>query len=160
MRLTRLGVDGGNGHGDGQIGFACARRAHAEDHVVLLDGLDVAALVERAGLHRALDSRRALLAGFGHGAQRGRRIGHHQAQHAVQFAVVGMDALAAQRFEVLEDAPHARHASFRAFHVHGVGAQVDAHAKRVFHQTEVFIAGPEQGLKVGRDLQSDLQRID
>src|ERR1035441_2854942 len=43
--------------------------------------------------------------------------------------------------------------------MHGVGAQVDAHAERVFHQPEVFIAGPEQGLKIGRDLQGDLQRV-
>ena len=84
-------------------------------------------------------------------------IGHHQAQHAVQFAVVGIDALAAQRLEVLEDALDAGHAFVGPLHVHGVGAQIDADAERVFHQSEVFVAGPEQGLKIGRDLQSDLQ---
>ena len=154
-----LGVDGGHGHGDGEIGFAGAGRAHAEDHVVLLDGLDVAALVERAGLDGALDAGGALLAGFGHGAKGGRGIGHDQAQHAVQFAVVGMDALAAQGLEVLKDAPDAGDAFVGALHMHGVGAKIDADAERVFHQPEVFIAGPEQGLKVGRDLQSDLQRV-
>ena len=71
----------------------------------------------------------------------------------------GIDALSAQRLEVLEDAPDAGHAFFRSLHVHGVGAKIDADAERVFHQPEVFIASPEQGLEVGRDLQSDLQRI-
>ena len=82
---------------------------------------------------------------------------HHQAQHAVQFAVVGIDALAAQRLEVLKDALDASHRVFRPFHMHGVGAKIDAHAERVFHQPEVFIASPKQGLKVGRDLQISVQ---
>jgi hypothetical protein len=38
-----------------------------------------------------------------------------------------------------------------------VGAKIDPHSQRVFHQSQVFVAGPEQGLEVGRDLQSDLQ---
>src|SRR5580698_5599697 len=42
--------------------------------------------------------------------------------------------------------------------MHGVRSQVDPHAELVFHQPEVFIAGPKQGLKVWRDFQSDLQR--
>jgi hypothetical protein len=42
--------------------------------------------------------------------------------------------------------------------VDGIGAEIDPDAECVFHQPEVFIASPEQGLKVGRDLQSDLQR--
>src|ERR1035437_5084801 len=41
--------------------------------------------------------------------------------------------------------------------MHGIGAKIDADAERVFHEPEVFIASPEQGLQVGRDLQSDLQ---
>jgi hypothetical protein len=41
----------------------------------------------------------------------------------------------------------------------GVGAKIDAHAERVFHEPEVFIASPEQGLQIGGDLQSDLQRF-
>jgi hypothetical protein len=43
--------------------------------------------------------------------------------------------------------------------MHGVGAEIDPHAERVFHQSEVFIASPKQRLKIGRDLQSDLQRF-
>src|ERR1035437_11178311 len=43
--------------------------------------------------------------------------------------------------------------------MHGIGAKIDADAERVFHEPEVFIASPTQGLKIGRDLQSDLQRF-
>jgi hypothetical protein len=41
----------------------------------------------------------------------------------------------------------------------GVGAKIDADTERVFHEAEVFIASPEKGLEVGRDLQSDLQWV-
>jgi hypothetical protein len=34
-----------------------------------------------------------------------------------------------------------------------VGTQVDADAKRSFHKPEIFVAGPEEGLEVGRDFQ-------
>ena len=83
----------------------------------------------RARLHGALDARRALLAGIGQRAQRGRRIGHHQPQHPVQFAIVRIDALSPQRLEVLKDALDSRHALFRSLHVHGVGAKIDPHAE-------------------------------
>ena len=105
-----FGVDGGHGHGHGEIGFAGAGRTHAEDHIALLDGLDVFALVDGAGLDGALDARRALLAAVCQRAQRGCRIGDHQTEHSVQLAVVGIDALAAQGLEILEDALDARHA--------------------------------------------------
>ena len=60
-----FGVQGGHGHGDGQVGLAGAGRADAEDHVVLLDGLDVFALIDGARLDGPLDARRALLAAVG-----------------------------------------------------------------------------------------------
>jgi len=44
MRLTFFGVEGGDVHGDGEVGLAGAGGADAEDHVVLLDGLDIFAL--------------------------------------------------------------------------------------------------------------------
>jgi hypothetical protein len=39
----------------------------------------------------------------------------------------------------------------------GIGAVVNANAERVFHEPEVFIASPEEGLQIRRDLQCDLQ---
>src|SRR5438093_1289592 len=42
-----------NGHRHGQVGFARTRRPDAEHHVVLLDGFEIAALVDTLGLHRA-----------------------------------------------------------------------------------------------------------
>jgi hypothetical protein len=68
-----------------------------------------------------------------------------------------MDALASQRLEILKDALHLDHTFFRSLHMHSVGAKIDSHPERVFHQPEILIAGPEQGLKIGRNLQSDLQ---
>jgi hypothetical protein len=41
--------------------------------------------------------------------------------------------------------------------MHGVGTKIDVHIERIFHQHEIFIVSPEEGLEVGRDLQSDLQ---
>jgi hypothetical protein len=41
--------------------------------------------------------------------------------------------------------------------VNCIGAEINPHTELVFHQTQIFVAGPEQGLKIGRDLQSDLQ---
>jgi len=71
---------------------------------------------------------------------------------------VEIDALAAQRFEILKDALDSGNSVVGTRYVYGIGAEVDADAELVFHQPEVFIASPEQGLKVWRDLQSDLQR--
>ena len=157
MRADLLGVHCGNGHGDGEIGLAGAGGADAEDHIVLLDGLDVLALIDGARLDGALHTRGALLARVGQRTQRGGGVGDDQAQHAVEFAVVGIDALLSQRFKVLKDALDALNARVLSFHMHGVGAKIDADAERVFHEPEVFIASPEEGLQVGRDLQSDLQ---
>ena len=50
MRSTRLLIKEIQGHGDGQEGLARAGRADAEDHVAVLDGLDVAPLVEGLGI--------------------------------------------------------------------------------------------------------------
>ena len=87
-----FGHQGGDRHGDGEIGLAGTGGAEAEGHVALLDGLDVLALVGRARLHHALDAGGALLAGVDQRTQRDRRIGDDQLQHAVQFAVVEIDA--------------------------------------------------------------------
>ena len=154
-----FGVEGGDGHGDGEVGFAGAGGADAEDHVVLLDGLDVLALVDGAGLDGALDAGRALLAAVGERTQGDGGVADDQAQESVQFAVVGIEALLAQRLEVREDLADALYGGLGTSDVDGVGAKIDAYAERVFHEAEVFIASPEEGLQVGRDLQGDFQRI-
>jgi len=38
--------------------------------------------------------------------------------------------------------------------MHGIGAKIDPDTEFVFHQPEILIASPEQGLKVGRDLRA------
>src|ERR1700722_4381691 len=72
---------------------------------------------------------------------------------------MGMHALLSQRLEVLEDALHNGNALVRTLHMNRVGAQIDTHAKRVFHQSEIFVTGPEEGLKGGCNFQSNLQLI-
>ena len=67
---------GSDRHGHGKIGLACAGWPDAEYHVVLLDGLDIAALIEALGLYDAL-AERALPSGFGEPAQCRRWIGDH-----------------------------------------------------------------------------------
>ncbi len=89
-------------HGDGEVSLAGARRADAEDHVVFLDGFQIAALVQALGLDGAAPER-ALPSGFGQSAQRGLGIGHQHAQHAVQVAVVEDVAGAVQVIVVGED---------------------------------------------------------
>ncbi len=76
----------------------------AKDHVVLLDRLDVASLIDGAGLHHALDAGRALLAALGQAAQGNRGIRGHQLQHAVQLAVMELHAVAPQMLIVGENA--------------------------------------------------------
>ena len=129
MRLTFFAFSGRDRHGHRQVGLAGTGRADAEHHVVLLDGLDVFPLVDGARLHGALDARRALLSRVHQRTQSDRRVGHHQAQHPVQFPIVRIDALAAQRLEILKDALHPGHTVFRPLHVHGIGAKIDPDAK-------------------------------
>ncbi len=77
---------GGDRHGDGEVGLAGAGGADAEDHVMLLDGFEVAALVGAFRLDGAA-SEGTLAAGFGESAESGIRIADDHAQHAAQVAV-------------------------------------------------------------------------
>ena len=148
-----LGQQGSRSHGDGEIGLARAGGADAEDHVGLLDSLDVMALIERTRLDHALNACGALLAAFGQGAEGDRRIGRHQAQHAVQLAVLEQNSLASQRFVVLENALDAGDGFVGPLDHDGIGYQIDARMESILHQSQIFVAGPEQGLKIGCDLE-------
>ena len=99
-----LGHEGGDGHGYGEVGLAGAGGAEAEGHVGLLDGFDVLALVGRAGLNHALDAGGALLAGVDEGFEGDGGVGDDELEHAVEFAVVEVDAGLAEGVEVGEDA--------------------------------------------------------
>ena len=101
---------------------------------MLFDGFNVFALVDGARLNSALDTCGALLAGVGQRTQSGGGIGYDQAQHSVQFAVVRIDALAAESLEVLKDALDFEHAFVGSLYMHGVGSQIDANTKLVFHE--------------------------
>jgi len=62
-----------------------------------------------------------------------------------------------QPFKVREDASNPSHAILSPLNMHRVGAKIDSHTEHVFHQSQIFVAGPKQGLKVRRDLQSYFQ---
>ena len=80
-------------------------------------------------LTRDFSGAETLLAGLGNRFQGGGRVGAHQPQHAVQFAIVGMDALAAKGLEVLKDALDAQDARVLSLNMHGVGAKIDPHTE-------------------------------
>ena len=119
----------------------------------MLDGFNIAALVDGARLDHALDARGALLAALGERAQGHRGIGGHQAQHAVELAILQQDSLAAKVFVVGKDLFHTGDAIGGTLDVDGIGTKVDAHAEAVFHEPKIFIASPEEGLKAWRDVQ-------
>ena len=80
-------------------------------------------------------------------------IRRDQAQHAVEFAVLEENALTPQRLVILKDSLDAAKGVLRTLNRDRIGYQVDAHTESVLHQSQIFVAGPEQGLKIGRDLE-------
>ena len=68
-----------------------------------------------------------------------------------------MYSAAPKRLKIREDALNSMHRIFGSPDVDGIRPQINTHAERVFHQFQVFVAGPEQGLKIRRNLQCDLQ---
>jgi hypothetical protein len=55
--------------------------------------------------------------------------------------------------EIHEDALDSSHRIRLTFHINRVRPEIDTHMERIFHEPEVFVAGPEQGLKMGRDVE-------
>jgi hypothetical protein len=44
--------------------------------------------------------------------------------------------------------------------MNSIGAKVDTRVQLVFEQSQIFVAGPEQGLNVGRDFQGFVDQAD
>jgi hypothetical protein len=42
----------------------------------------------------------------------------------------------------------------------GIGTKVDTRVQLVFEQSQIFVAGPEQGLNIGRDFQRFIDQAD
>jgi len=140
-----------DGHSHGEVGLARAGGTDAKDHVVLLDGFEIAALIGAFRLNGAA-SKRTLAAGFGQAAQGGVRIAYNHAQHAAQVAVHELVAGAAQVLVVGEQLFGASHVAGRAFQFNVARAQIDIDVQAVFEHVEIFIARAEQGLDVGSEI--------
>ena len=137
-------------HGDGQIRLAGAGGANAEDHVVLFDGFQIAALVDALGLDRAL-AKGALLAGFGQTAQGGCPVGGQDANHGAQISVDEAVSVAQQVLIVGKHLLDPADVAGRAGDLDGVGAQVDGDIQTIFQQAQVFVAGTKQGFDIRAD---------
>ena len=125
-------------------------RADAEDHVVLLDGFQVAPLVDALGLHTAL-AKRALLAGFGQTAQGGRGVGRQHPDHVAEVAVHKAETVAVKMLIVGKHLFGAVDIAGRSVDLDGVCAQVDGDVQAVFEQAQVFVAGAKQGFDIRAD---------
>ena len=108
----------------------------------------------RAGLDHALDAGGALLAGVDEGAEGDGGIGDDQLEHAVELAVVEVDAGLAEGVEVGEDAGDAVDAASSVTgDLDGVGAEIDGDVQAIFHEAKIFVAGSVQGLNAGGDFE-------
>ena len=96
---------------------------------------DVLALVGGAGLNHALDAGGALLAGVDERFEGDGGVGDDEFQHAVEFAVVEVDAEFAEGVEVGEDLFDAGDVVGFAGNVDGVGAEIDRDVEFVFEES-------------------------
>ncbi len=142
-----LGVQRRNGHRHGQIGFARTRRPDAEHHVVLFNGVNIAALVHALGLDLAL-AKRSLLARLSHPPQGCGGVGHHHAQHGAEIGVRKFLASAAEVVEVGKDLLSAHHVPGGALKLHGIRLQIDIYVEAAFQHLQVFVANAEELLDV------------
>ena len=106
--------------------------------------------------------KRPLASGFGEAAESDVRVAHQHAQHAVEVAVIELEAGLLQLIVVGEELLGAGYVAGRAFDFDVIGAQVNVDVQAVFEHVQVFVARAEQGLDVGTDfntfLHSDLLR--
>ena len=87
-------------------------------------------------------------------------VRRHQLQHGIQLAVLQRYPGSAQLFVVIKDPLHARHIFFRPGDMNGIGAKIDTRVQLVFQQSQIFVAGPEQGLNIGRDFKGSVDQAD
>ena len=150
---------GADGHGDGEVGFAGAGGTEAEGHVALFDGLDVLALVGRAGLDHALDAGGALLACVDERFEGDGGVGDDEFEHAVEFAVVEVDAGFSEGVEVGEDLFDAGDAVGFAGDVDGVASEIDGYVQLVLEEAKIFIVGPVEGFYARSDFEGFFYQV-
>ena len=114
----------------------------AEDHVVLLDGFQVSALVNTLGLHGAL-AEGALLACFDKTAQRRRRVGGQDPDHRSEVPINKGDAGTNQVLVIGKDLLGASHIAGRSLYFDGIDLHSNGNVQAIFQQTQVFISCAE-----------------
>ena len=80
-------------------------------------------------------------------------------EHAVEFAVVEVDAGFTEGVEVDEELFDAGNVGGFAGNVDGVGAEIDRDVEFVLEEAEVFVVGPVQGLNARRDFQGFFDQV-
>ena len=114
---------------------------------MLLDGFQIAPLVDALGLHRAL-AKRALLAGLGQTAQGGSGVGGQDANHGAEVAVNEVMAVAQQVLVIGKNLLGAANVDGSTDDFDGFGAQVDGDVQTIFQQAQVFVSGAKQGCDI------------
>ena len=71
----------------------------------------------------------------------------------MQFSVLQQSTVSPERLVILKNPLHACNCLCRTLHHNRIGTQIDAHMESVLQQSQIFVAGPEQGLQIGRDFE-------
>src|SRR5579859_541803 len=145
-----FGEERADGHGDGEIGFARAARADAEDHVVRFDLVHVMFLrgVFRHDLFFAERARLAVLENFAGSAL---RFVERDAHEAFDLFAGKMTAVARGVIVFFDDFYGAVDGVVRAFDGELRVLQMSAHAERIFEQAHVFVEGAKEGFDFSGD---------
>ncbi len=125
---------------------------------MLLDGFEIAALVDTLRLHRAAPQR-SLSACLGQTPQRGFGIRHQHAQHAVQVAVVEGVSGALQEIVIGENLLGPGYVARCPLQFDGVGPQIDVDVQPIFQHVQIFVSRAEQGLNVVADINTLLHSV-
>jgi hypothetical protein len=86
-------------------------------------------------------------------------VGDDEFEHAVEFAVVEIDAGFAEDVEVEEDLLDAGYIGVVAGDVDGVGAEIDGDAELVFEESQVFVVGAVEGFDAGGDFKGFFDQL-